>query len=160
LFLPDEHGLNAVLDGRIAELSPIWNVRPADPGLPAMKAFVKPVIIHHSGGDKPWRSFGYGKRLFAHIHAYRLYKSFLADTPWSGWLDRQWTGRDLYMSILWETKLITRRLRGKLDEPSRRQRRAYIAAVRRYIAETDFADLAQGIAIRTDGGIRLKPTQA
>jgi lipopolysaccharide biosynthesis glycosyltransferase len=154
-ILPDEDALNGVLDGRVAELSPIWNMRPPRPGFEITHTIARPVIIHHSGGDKPWRRYGYGKRLFADRSAYRLYESFLADTPWSDWLDQQWSGRDLYKSFVWEARRISRWLRGKL-EPSRRQRRAYLEAVRNYVAETDFADVAQGIAIRKDGRIRLK----
>ena len=150
-FLPDEQALNAVLDGRVAQLSPIWNT---PPGLTA-RDIGDSIIIHYIGPEKPWRRYGYGKRLFRKGIAFRLYESFLADTPWRGWLDQQWTGRDLYKSFVWETERIAGRLSGKLDEPSR-QRRAYVEASRQFIAETDFADVAQGITIRDDARIRLK----
>ena len=47
-------------------------------------------------------------------------------------------------------------LKGDLDEPSRRQLRTYVEAMRRFIAETEFIDVAQGITIREDGCVRLK----
>ena len=158
-FLPDEDGLNGVLDGHITELSPIWNMRPLRSGYRPNRAF-RPVIVHHAGEDKPWRRYGYGKRLFPDRTAYRLYESFLADTPWAGWLDEQWNKRDLYKSCVWEVRRITRRVRGRLDEPSRRQHRAYIEAIKSYCAQTNFADVVQGITIQQDGTIRLKTAQA
>lgn len=158
-FLPDEHGLNGVLDGRIAELSPIWNMRPLRSGYSINRSF-RPVIVHHAGEDKPWRRYGYRKRLLPDRTAYRLYESFLADTPWVGWLDEQWSKRDLYKSCVWEVRRITRRARGRLDEPSRRQHRAYTEAIKSYCAQTNFVDVAQGISIRQDGTIRLKTAEA
>jgi lipopolysaccharide biosynthesis glycosyltransferase len=158
--LPDEDALNAVLDGRIADLSPIWGMRPLRAGLRIMHRIACPVIVHHAGEHKPWRPYGYGRRLFEDRTAYRLYESFLAETPWDGWLDEQWSGLDLYKSIVWEVRRVTRRLRGTLDEPSRRQRRAYVEAVRNYLAQSDFVDVAQGITVRSGGSLRLKGRQA
>jgi lipopolysaccharide biosynthesis glycosyltransferase len=155
--LPDEDALNAILDGRFAELSPIWNIGTGS-GLPIVQK-IAPVIVHHSGPDKPWRRYGYRKRLFPDRTAYRLYEAFLADTPWPGWLDEQWTGRDLYGSIVWEIRLIARRLRSKLTEPSRQQRRTYAEACRSYLDRTEFADISQGIAVRQDGRVRLNDKQ-
>ena len=157
--LPDEDALNAILDGRFAELSPIWNARATSSGLPTVQE-IAPVIVHYSGPDKPWRRYGYRKRLFPDRTAYRLYQAFLADTPWPGWLDEQWTGRDLCGSIVWEIRRITRRLRSKLDEPSRQQRRTYVEACRSYLDRTEFADITQGIAVRQDGRVRLNDHQA
>ena len=159
-LLPDEDALNGVLDGRIAELSPIWNMQPVRPGLRIMHRIACPVIVHHVGVHKPWRRYGYGKRLFQDRRAYRLYKAFLTNTPWSGWLDEQWSGGDFYKSIVWEVRRVTRRLRGKLDEPSRRQRRAYVEAMRSYLARSDFIDVAQGITVRSKGTLRLKGSEA
>ncbi len=80
-FLPDEHGLNGVIDGRHSALSPIWNAGPRLPWRARVADVVKPVIIHHIGFNKPWRRFGYGKRLFPDLTAYRLYEVFLPKRP-------------------------------------------------------------------------------
>jgi len=159
-FLPDEHGLNAVLDGNFAQLSPIWNARPPQRWRRVPFGFAIPVIIHHAGEPKPWRRFCYGKGLFPDLAAYRLYKDFLRDSPWPKWLSEQWGWRDFYLNIRGEIGRIVRRLRGTLEEPSTEQRREYIEAVRRFYAEVRFADVEQGIAIRENGKIRLKTTAA
>jgi len=162
-FLPDEHALNAILDGNIAEISSVWNARP----LPrwCKKGAINtssPVIIHHAGNEKPWRRFVYGKSLFPDLTAYKLYKDFLRDSPWPGWLDEQWNLHDLYMNIRGEAGRILRklRLRGEWEEPSARQRKAYDDAVRQYYEKARFADVEQGIVIREDGILRLKKTVA
>lgn len=155
--LADEDALNALLNGNIAELTPIWNARRPYRRSYDARPFVRPVIIHYSGPDKPWRRYGYGKRLFPDRSAYRLYEVFLENTPWPGWLDDQWSARDLWGSIRWEFKRISRRLRGKLDEPSRAQRKAQRDASRRYCAEENFVDVEQGLVERADGMLRLAP---
>lgn len=154
--LPDEDALNAVLDGAIAELTPIWNMRPR-PGGRIVDILADPVIFHHAGPDKPWRRYGYRKRLFPDRSAYRLYEAFLKDTPWPDWLDSQWSARDLWASVAWEIKRVSRRLRGKLGEASPAQRRAHLEAARRYYDEARFADVEQGIAERVGGRLRLAP---
>ncbi len=154
--LLDEDALNAVLDGKIAELAPIWNVKP-DTTWAGRKRRSRPVIQHHMGEDKPWRRYGYRKRLFPDRSAYRLYEAFLEGSPWPDWLDDQWTARDLRDTIAWEIRRITRRLRGKLGEPTAAQRRAYKEAVARYFDEAKFADVEQGLVVRTDGIFQLKP---
>ena len=154
-FLPDEHALNAVLDGHIAELTPVWNFRPATRERRWAHGLARPVIVHHAGPDKPWRRYGYRKRLFPDRSAYRLYEAFLEDTPWPDWLDRQWSARDVWASFAWEMKRVSRRLRGKLGEPTAAQRKAYLEAARRYYAEEPFADVEQGIVELRDGKFRL-----
>jgi lipopolysaccharide biosynthesis glycosyltransferase len=154
-FLPDEHALNAVLDGNIAELTPIWNMPPSTRERPWADDPPCPVIVHHAGHDKPWRRYGFRKRLFPDRSAYRLYEAFLRDTPWSDWLDRQWGARDFWASLAWEMKRISRRLRGKLGEPTTAQRKAISEAARRYCAETKFADVEQGLVEWRDGKFRL-----
>lgn len=154
-FLPDEHALNAILDGKIAELTPIWNARPPDKRRPRQQTTSRPVIVHYAGPDKPWRRYGYRKRLFPDRSAYRLYEAFLAETPWPDWLERQWAVSDLLGSIRWELKRISRRLRGKLDEPTAAQHAALAEATRRYCAETKFADVEQGIVEWSDGRLQL-----
>jgi len=161
-FLPDEHALNAVLDGNIALLSAIWNTRP----LPrwhknGVTNIFRPVIIHHVGNEKPWCRFVYGKPLlFPDLTAYRLYKDFLKDSPWPEWLGEQWSWHDLYMNTRGEIGRILRKLglRGEWEEPSARQRKAYDDAVRRYYVEERFVDVEQGIVICENGKFRLKNT--
>src|SRR5690606_32866131 len=99
--LIDEDALNGVLDGNMLDISPVWNVHPSDvPG--GMESFIEPVVLHHYGDDKPWRRYGYGKRLFPDRSAYRLYEDFIRATPWSDWLRGQWTARDLRANLEWE----------------------------------------------------------
>ena len=88
-------------------------------------------------------------------HSGRIYEAFLEDTPWPDWLDRQWSARDVWASFAWEMKRVSRRLRGKLGEPTAAQRKAYLEAVRRYYAEETFADVEQGIVEWRDGKFRL-----
>jgi lipopolysaccharide biosynthesis glycosyltransferase len=153
-YLPDEHGLNGLMNGRFSQLSPIWNVtrrwRAQGAG-----DIVKPVIIHHTGHDKPWRRFGYRKRLFPDRAAYRAYQSFLARTPWPNWLAEQWGARDLWMSCTWELHRLSRMLRGKSDEWTREQRAAYYEVLRRFCDTEPFSDVEQGITIRDNGRLRI-----
>jgi len=158
-FLPDEDALNAILDGCIAELSPMWNARPQPRWhKKGTIGIASPAIIHHTGNEKPWRRFVYGKGLFPDLTAYKLYKDFLRDSPWPGWLGEQWGWHDLYMNIRGEIGRILRwlRLRGELDEPSARQRKAYDDTVRQYYEKTRFADVEQGIVICEKGKYRLR----
>lgn len=154
-FLPDEHALNAVLDGNIAELTPVWNMRPITREQPRAHELVRPVIVHHAGPDKPWKRYGYRKRLFPDRSAYRRYEAFLKDTPWPDWLDSQWNARDFLASVRWEIKRLSRRLRGRHVELSLAQRAAQTEASRRLFAATKFADVEQGIVEWADGRFRV-----
>ena len=158
--LVDEHALNAILDGNIAQLSPVWNMRPPPRWRRGKFNIGQPVIIHYTGDDKPWRRFVYNKGMFPDLSAYRLYEDFLRDSPWPGWLSEQWGRRDLYLNIRWEIGRILRKLglRGGLEEPSDAQIRAHIEAVRRYCVQERFADVEQGIVIYEKGKFRLKDT--
>ncbi len=155
--LPDEHALNAVLDGNIAQLSTVWNASPPPRWRKKSSFLYKPVIIHHIGPNKPWRRFCYGKGIFPDLTAYKLYKDFLKGSPWPGWLGKQWTMHDLYLNIRGEIGTILRRfgLRGKWEGPSARQRREYKKAVRRFYEEERFVDVEQGIVLRENGRLRL-----
>jgi len=155
-FLPDEHGLNAVLDGNFAQLSPIWNARPPQRWRRKALEIARPVIIHYTDKHKPWRPFGYQKRLFSNRSAYRLYNNFIKESPWPGWLNEQWSWRDFYLNIRWEIRRLLNKMKGTLEEPTLEQRRAYINAVRRYVAEERFFDVEQGVVIRENGKLRLK----
>ncbi|MGN6465567.1 MAG: glycosyltransferase family 8 protein [Rhizobiaceae bacterium] len=158
--LLDEDALNAILDGNFLQLSPIWNMSPLSAADRIVRSSALPVIIHHSGNDKPWRRYGYQKRLFPDRSAYRLYEAFLKDTPWPGWLGEQWTGKDLRANVEWEIRRISRRLRGKLDEPSAAQRRSHAEALARYCMEERFADVEQGLVTRRGGKLCLAGKEA
>jgi lipopolysaccharide biosynthesis glycosyltransferase len=153
--LPDEHGLNGVVDGRLAELSPIWNARPHVMRRGIRREFFEPVIVHHAGYDKPWRRFGYGKRLFPDLEDYRMYEAFLAGTPWPGWLQEHRTRHDVWLSFVWEMRRISRTLRGKSEDMTRAQRRTYLAGMKRFCDTETFADVEQGITVRDRGILRL-----
>jgi lipopolysaccharide biosynthesis glycosyltransferase len=154
--LPDEDGLNAVLDGDIAPLSPIWNARPTPRWHRGGFVFGEPVIVHYAGPLKPWRRFCYGRDLFGDRSAYRLYEEFLCGSPWEGWLRTQWGWRDVWLNLRGEAGRAARRLVGRLDEPGAAQRRAWVEAFERFCAEEHFADVEQRIAIRENGRIRLR----
>ena len=149
--LPDEHALNAVLDGRLLELSPIWNTRPEQyrPNCPL------PVIVHYAGSRKPWRRFSPHKRLFEQREAYRLYAAFLRETPWPDWLRRQWTLRDFFASLRHELRVLVERLRrpSPLRDPARRA--AFEAELREQYRGARFVDVAQGITVEREGRLQL-----
>ena len=155
-YLPDEDGLNAVLNGRQAELSPLWNMQPAVWTDSRIRDTAEPIIIHYVGDDKPWKKYGYGKRILRNLPAYRLYDNFLRDSPWPGWLDTQWTWQDFRKNIVYELRLVSWRLRGLPSAPpTRRQLRIDAEEFRRYCSETSFADVDQGIVAREGGRLRL-----
>ena len=148
--LPDEDSLNAVLDGRFAALSPIWNMQARrDIHLP-LHAQVDAAIIHYSGHDKPWKRFGVHKPLFPDMEAYRLYRSFLAASPWPNWLDQQWNRHDLIEALrtAWDRRWSI--WRGTSSEPTRQQAQDYMARFLDYVATAEFSDVTQGL-VRRDG---------
>lgn len=148
--LVDEDALNATVDGDFCAISPIWNMpsqkRPGH--LAALQG--RPVIIHHMGFNKPWRPFARGRHLSASLYYFGLYRSFLAGTPWEGWLSGQWSLKDVMKYLEWEIANAFRSI-------SRRgQRVAFAEAVRRYRQAETFADVVQGLAVREGGFLRLK----
>jgi lipopolysaccharide biosynthesis glycosyltransferase len=155
-FLPDEHALNAVLDGGVGTLSPIWNARPPSQSDEMFRAATSPVIVHHMGPVKPWKRFGYGTRLVPDRSAYRMYEDFLAGSPWPNWLREQWTYRDVWKSVVFELRVFSRLLRGRPARGSCAQRRAYVDAVKKYYAEERFLDVEQGIVDRKGFCLRLR----
>lgn len=143
-FHPDEDALNAILDGRFMELSPIWNMRPE---ILSYMAFIgEPVILHYAGPVKPWRRFAKGKRLLEHRDAYRLYKSFVANTPWPRWLEGQWDTRDLVASIQQELRYLFTKV--SRDAPAQN-------ALEQWIADQKYADVEQGITVRNRNALAL-----
>jgi hypothetical protein len=57
-------------------------------------------------------------------------------------------------------KRISRRLRGKLEDPSPAQRKAAREIFRTFCAEGTFADVEQGLVERAGGVLRLKEEPA
>lgn len=161
-MLPDEDALNAVLDGRIVDLSPIWNFRADLMHSPRAGELAVPVIRHYDGAHKPWQRFGTHRRLFAFRDAHRRYRRFVAGTPWQAWLDRQWTVRDLRKSLAYEARILLDRLRGRRTPgvPTRGQQRRDWQHWHGQFAAARFADVEQGIAIRSDGRLMLNPARA
>jgi len=152
--LPDEDALNAILDGHLAELSPVWNMQAPIWSHPEVRAIVQPAIIHYVGSNKPWKRFKRGKRFFEHRAAYRLYQEFVTKSPWPTWLGEQWGARDLWGSLAFEMHRITRKIRVKKMRSSRKNRRAFLDTYRHHCGETAFADVEQGIVRRE--GVRLR----
>jgi lipopolysaccharide biosynthesis glycosyltransferase len=152
--LPDEDALNAVLDGHVAELSPVWNMQAPIWSHREVREIVQPAIIHYVGPNKPWKRFKRGKRLFEHGAAYRLYREFLTQSPWPTWLGEQWGARDLWDSLASEMHRISRQVRVKRIRHNRKNRRAFLDTYRRHCGETAFADVEQGIVRRE--GVRLR----
>ena len=152
----DEDSLNALLDGRIAWLSPIWNMRPGGRWRAAIHEIAQPVILHHVGDAKPWRPYGYHRRLLAMRQYFQAYEAFVSEMPeWQAWLDAQWGWRDVRANLAWEARRVTRLLRGRPEAPSRQQRAAYIAAFKEMCAQTNLVDVEQGIVSGEGGRLRL-----
>lgn len=149
-LLPDEDGLNAVLDGKFAPLSPIWNMVPRRH--PAMRVHDRhtPAIIHYSGHDKPWKRFGRDKPLFPDMQAYRLYQAFLRRSPWPHWLAAQWHAGDLLAAMASAITQAPGRLRGKAYSAT-----AYAEKFDAFVATHAFADVEQGVTVSHAG--RLNP---
>jgi lipopolysaccharide biosynthesis glycosyltransferase len=155
--LIDEDGLNAVLDGRQAELSPVWNLSAATRAHPELREKCAAAIVHFMGLAKPWKRFGDGRRLLELEGAYRAYRRFLAGTPWEGWLRQQWTRRDLRKNVRYHLRDVGARVRRLPTRSSPRQRRLYAEAVLRFWSESRFADVEQGIVVRSGGTLRIAP---
>jgi lipopolysaccharide biosynthesis glycosyltransferase len=154
--LPDEDSLNAVLNGRLLELSPIWNAPPPSRRT-LTRGGIRPVIVHYSGPFKPWMRFRKGKGLFQDIEAYRLYQEFLRDTPWAGWLRKQWTLRDLMQAVRQAAKRKLQMLAGTQPAVTEAEQQSRQATMRRYLAETRFADVEQGVTLREGSRLWLAP---
>jgi lipopolysaccharide biosynthesis glycosyltransferase len=146
--LPDEDALNAVLDGRLLEISPVWNLRTEL----VPSRHVLPAIIHYAGPDKPWRRFD---RLFAFRDAFHLYEEFIAQTPWPDWLRSLWIMDDVVDCLKREAVTAARRVwnPSPLRDPVRRA--AFKEERENYYATTKFADVEQGIVVKREGRLQL-----
>ena len=118
--------LNATLHGRWLELSPRFNMV-----LPALAtfiaAFVRPSIIHFTGGVKPWHA---GFRVSHPVRA--ELSAFLNDSPWRSFLQR-----------------VNPVVLGGPPPPQTtgepQWRAPAIPNLVRYLSETPFADVAEGL---------------
>jgi lipopolysaccharide biosynthesis glycosyltransferase len=146
--LPDEDSLNAILDGRFAPLSPLWNMPPRRDIYMPLHAQLKAAAVHYSGHDKPWKRFGAFKPLFPDMEAYRLYETFLASSPWPHWLAAQWNRKDLAEALRTAWDRQWRIWRGASDEPTRQQAADYAARFFDYVATAEFCDVTQGLTRR------------
>lgn len=145
-LLPDEDSLNAVLDGRFAALSPIWNMVPRRPPAMLVHGRHRPAIIHYSGHDKPWKRFGSAKPLFPDMQGYKLYAAFLARSPWPRWLAGQWQPRDLLDGAMSTLAEAVRRPGSRPYSPAE-----YAERFDAFAADAVFADVEQGITERVNG---------
>lgn len=152
---PDEDAINVLLDDDLVRLSPVWNMWASDFANPNIRATIAPILLHFTGGAKPWKRFGGGRRLFQHEAAYRQYAAFLADTPWSDWLDHQWRTRDVIANLKSTIQLATRPLRGKGTPAARR---AYADAYLAFCRSAGFADVEQGLTTFDGGVLKLRGT--
>ena len=152
--LPEEDSLNALLDGRVAELSPVWNMQAPIWSHREVQELVQPAIIHYVGPNKPWKRFRSRKRLFEHRAAHRLYREFVAGSPWPNWLGEQWNARDFRDSLAFEVRQVTRKLNVRKLRKDRRERRVFLEVYRRHCAES-FADVEQGIVRREGQRLRV-----
>jgi hypothetical protein len=138
--LPDEHALNAVLDGDMAEISPVWNMRIKAWSHPAVRDHIRPAIVHYDGPLKPWQRSDDGAPLFPEAH--RSYESFVAGTAWEGWpSDKRTTSPP--------------GLADDFREATVEARDSYAAAFLEFCAAARFADVDQGIVRRDGGCLRL-----
>ena len=156
-LLPDEASLNAILDGDFAPISPIWNMAPRRLWMTRLHGFVEPVIVHYSGDDKPWRRFGRDKSLFPDGQALAHYRSFIERSPRPDWLRAQWTLWDAWRSLTYDLQRGWNKLSRRRSGPSRRQIDDYVKAFCELCAKGRFADVEQGLSIRDDGPLRLRP---
>lgn len=159
--LPDEDALNAVLDGRILDLSPVWNFRAHLMLSPRAGDLADPVIRHYDGPQKPWKRFMRERRLFQFEQANRRYRQFVAGTPWQAWLDRQWTLKDFRDNLAFEIRILLDRLRGRRTPGvlTRGKHRRNWEHWRSEFAAASFADVEQGITIRSGGRLMLNPAK-
>jgi lipopolysaccharide biosynthesis glycosyltransferase len=120
---------------------------------------IAPVIRHYDGPHKPWKRFARGRRLFSLESPYQRYRTFLAATPWRGWLDRQWSLPDLGANLRFELEYLADRLRGRPTRGvrGRAELRRQFKVYRRYLREALFVDVGQGIAVVRDGRLMLNP---
>lgn len=145
--LRDQPALNSILDGRYAELSPLWNLQVRGYKPLKLGDFLKPVIRHFTGQPKPWMRFAERKGRLTVDQDYLRFQSFLGGTPWEDWLGQQWSWADLAKNVRFEfIRQIRRRPPpGDLSDGLRKLRADLF---RRYCMDTPYIDVIQGITKR------------
>ena len=83
LLYPDQSTFNIAVDGNWVELSPAFNMLPAEYELVVREAF-PPVVVHFAGSVKPW----HGPKFQLDHPARKELETFLAGSPWKGFLAR------------------------------------------------------------------------
>jgi hypothetical protein len=145
--LPDEHALNAILDGAMVAISPVWNMRIKAWSHRLVRDHVRPVIVHYDGPLKPWQRLADGMPLFAEPH--RRYEALLAGTEWAGWLrDQRIRAGDSDAGGAGNEA-------NEADASLAESRDEYARAFRDYCATAAFADIEQGLVRRDGGCLRL-----
>lgn len=146
----DEDALNALLDGDLLEISPVWNFRRSE-GF-EWRDLIQPVIVHYAGPLKPWIRFGKNRRI-RRTEAYDLYDTFVRKSPWPNWLRENWSFRDFLASLRCEAKYCVKR--GLNSQSQVKGGNLVLAAAREYYMESSFADVDQGLVIKDAGCLRL-----
>jgi lipopolysaccharide biosynthesis glycosyltransferase len=157
--LRDQPALNSVLDGRYAELSPLWNLQVRGYKPLILGDFLKPVIRHFTGQPKPWMRFAERKGRLTVDQDYVRFQNFLCGTPWENWLNQQWSWADLGKNVRFE---LIRQIRrrpppGELSDGLRKLRADLF---RRYCMDTPFIDVVQHITKRYESRCSDDPVSA
>lgn len=136
--LHDQTLLNMVLRGNWLELSPAFNMMQI-----AWESFVRrvfePVIVHFAGPQKPWMATGF---MMSHP-VRREMEAYFPTTPWAAFLSHK-----VDFQAAWN--LAKAGGPAKAEPPPFNFDRNFPNRpdFLRFIAETDFADVVQGITIR------------
>lgn len=137
-----QSALNALLDGNWLELSPTFNMM-----VPLWKSFVRevcpPTIVHFAGPAKPW----HGPR-FAENHRVKAeMEQFCRGTPWKGFLASFFDVKDALRQAVALPGLGPTRVANKpATLPSIEKRPNFdMPGFVRYLVETPFADVLQGV---------------
>jgi hypothetical protein len=141
----DQTALNVALGGNWCELSPALNLFADLEGTFVGRAY-PPTIVHHVGSAKPWRDLKYfgDRRIQDELRAY------VAKSPWPEFFRRSRTRRDqtkyFFMGPVVSLRLEPlRRFYGLLATRYVRLDKMDRQGLRRYLVETDFADVAAGL---------------
>lgn len=142
LSYANQTAINATLNGNWLELSPAFNMM-----VPLWKSFVRevcaPTIVHFAGPAKPW----HGPR-FAENHRVKAeMEQFFRGTPWKGFLASFFNVKDVLQQVVAVPGLGPTRTANKPTSlPSIEMRPNYdMPGFVRYLAETPFADVLQGV---------------
>jgi lipopolysaccharide biosynthesis glycosyltransferase len=146
----DQSALNAVVRGSFQNLSPVWNALFPIWFNGRLSEFVSPALFHYVGSMKPWKPLQWR---YTEARDYRYYQDFFRCSPWSNFINSFFSVRDLWHYVRYRRRRILRRLRGRpplapwpADQVAR-----YVA----HLCHTDFADVNQGIVVRSGNTLSL-----